>query len=394
MNKTLCRALTSISIISTFSVLATSFTDPIDGMFDMGEYLAENAYGFLPIPIVITEPAVGFGGGMFGLFLHENEQEKEQRQQQALQSIDGGAQLIPPAVSVFGGAATENGTWFAAFGHRRTWNQDSIRYMGGLGYGNAFVDVSTPFNDVLLPSKFESDTKGMGGIQHLQFRIENTDLFLGLSQTYTRSEVRASDPRISKLLEAVFGDSSTSSGLGFTLEYDTTNSFFFPTSGISVETEYMWYREGLGGDFNYDTLAFSLTSYHALSPRFTLIGHASFDALESKEHDSSSLSSSLPPLTQPYIDMRGIAAYAYQNDIASTLQTQLMWHVDPRWTVLGFGGIGSVAKEASELYSDKQWAYGLGFRYQIARRYGIHTGMDFAFSDDEKAFYFNVGSGF
>lgn len=27
----------------------------------MGEHLAENAYGFLPIPIIITEPAVGYG---------------------------------------------------------------------------------------------------------------------------------------------------------------------------------------------------------------------------------------------------------------------------------------------------------------------------------------------
>ncbi|OEF88403.1 hypothetical protein [Vibrio splendidus] len=42
---------------------AVSFIDEIDGQLDMGEYLAENAYGFLPVPILITEPAVGYGGG-------------------------------------------------------------------------------------------------------------------------------------------------------------------------------------------------------------------------------------------------------------------------------------------------------------------------------------------
>ncbi|BCB42127.1 hypothetical protein VagYM19_12540 [Vibrio alginolyticus] len=34
------------------------------------------------------------------------------------------------------------------------------------------------------------------------------------------------------------------------------------------------------------------------------------------------------------------------------------------------------------------------FRYQIARRHGLHIGMDYALSDEESAIYFNVGSGF
>ena len=50
---------TSVLLTSTyFGLLATSplaeaisFFDPIDGQLDMGEYLAENAYGFLPVPI-------------------------------------------------------------------------------------------------------------------------------------------------------------------------------------------------------------------------------------------------------------------------------------------------------------------------------------------------------
>ncbi|WP_264877307.1 BamA/TamA family outer membrane protein [Vibrio agarivorans] len=390
MKKTLCLAFTSISLIS-FSSHASTFTDPIDGMFDMGEYLAENAYGFLPVPIVITEPAVGFGAGMFGVFLHENEQEKEKRKKQALHSLDGGARLIPPAVTVFGGAATENGTWFAAFGHRRTWKQDSIRYMGGAGYGNAFVDVGGLFERTI-----ETDTKGLGGIQHLQFRMDDSDLFLGFSQSYIRSEIRSSNNFVDAIFKRRFGESSTTSGLGITLEYDTTNSFFFPTEGMSIETEYKWYRDVFGSDFEYDTFAFSVTKYQPLSSRFTLVGYATLDSLEQKEESNAPNFPGLsqPPLAKPYIDMRGIAAYAYSGDTVSTLQAQLMWHIDPRWSLLGFGGVGSVADQASNLYSENEWAYGVGFRYQFARRYGIHMGMDFAFSDDENAFYFNLGSGF
>ncbi len=90
---------------------AINFFDPIDGQLDMGEYLAENAYGFLPVPIVITEPAVGYGLGFTGVFLHESDEQREKRRKLAETSLDGGAQLLTPAITAIGGFATENGTW-------------------------------------------------------------------------------------------------------------------------------------------------------------------------------------------------------------------------------------------------------------------------------------------
>ena len=44
------------------------FFDPGDGHLDLS-YFLENPRGFLPIPIVVTEPAVGYGGGAAGMFL-------------------------------------------------------------------------------------------------------------------------------------------------------------------------------------------------------------------------------------------------------------------------------------------------------------------------------------
>lgn len=40
--------------------------DPEDGKFDMSVWLG-TATGFLPSPIIITEPAVGYGGGLYHL---------------------------------------------------------------------------------------------------------------------------------------------------------------------------------------------------------------------------------------------------------------------------------------------------------------------------------------
>ncbi|GAM63012.1 outer membrane protein [Vibrio ishigakensis] len=220
--------LIASSLVSA-DAFAVSFTDPVDGMLDMGEYLAENAYGFLPIPIIITEPAVGYGGGFAGMFLHETEEQKEKRRKLAMSSLDGGAQLIPPAVTIAGGAATENGTWFALLGHRRVWREDSIRYIGGIGMGTAIMDYYPFSQGALQDVGFEIETEGFGGMQKLQFRIADTKLFLGVQQFYANSEVSVKLP--ANLGTYKFGDTTSS---GWVLTCSTilkTVSFFQPQGG-------------------------------------------------------------------------------------------------------------------------------------------------------------------
>ena len=130
--------------------MATGLIDPEDGMVDMSRYLQENPYGFLPIPLVITEPAVGYGGGLFGLFLHGKGRQ-----------VDG--QFIPPAMSAFGGGGTQNGTWFVGGGHRHTWQDDHIRYLVAGGYADVNLDIYS--GDVLgfgNNRAVETETRGKG----------------------------------------------------------------------------------------------------------------------------------------------------------------------------------------------------------------------------------------
>ncbi|WP_203218758.1 hypothetical protein [Vibrio sp. S11_S32] len=114
------------------TVQAASFTDPMDGAFDMGEVIAENPYAFMPIPVILTEPAIGYGARLCGLFLNESKEARTKRKKMALESPDGGAKLLPPNFTIAGAAGTQNGTWFAGIGHRHTWLDDRIRYFGGM----------------------------------------------------------------------------------------------------------------------------------------------------------------------------------------------------------------------------------------------------------------------
>ena len=369
---------------------ASDFFDEQDGQLDLGHYLAENAYGFLPIPMLITEPAVGVGGGLVGLFLHETEEEKVRRMQKARESIDGGAQLMPAAMTLVGAAGTENGTWLAFAGHRHSWLQDTIRYTGIAGVANANLDIYSRLGGRLPPEhaiQFDTETQAVFALQKAQFRVAKTPLMLGVKQIWSQSSVSSSDALVDWILKNRLGDSSTTSGLGLVAEYDTRDNMFFPKKGFTVSSEYMVFDEAIGSDINYQTLNVSGEVYVPIIEHWTFAAAASYDAIYGDDNE-------LTPTAKPFVNLRGVSAFRYQGDQVATVQSQLMYHFDHRWTVSGFYGYGQTANDSNYENQDSVNAYGVGFRYQIARRYGIHMGVDLARSGDDNAIYFQVGSGF
>src|SRR5687767_8674310 len=82
----------------------SKFRDPDDGQIDLSRFLA-TPRNFLPVPLIVTEPAVGYGGGLAGMFLRPRK--------------DAGSEgFARPNISIVGGIATENGTWAAFAGDR------------------------------------------------------------------------------------------------------------------------------------------------------------------------------------------------------------------------------------------------------------------------------------
>jgi len=80
------------------------FISKEDGAVDMSEFLNSNT-GFLPVPIIITEPAVGFGGGLALAYFHKGKTFE-----------NDGPKGLSPTVSFLAGAYTSNGTWFVLGG--------------------------------------------------------------------------------------------------------------------------------------------------------------------------------------------------------------------------------------------------------------------------------------
>src|SRR5215831_12889223 len=85
-----------------------SMRDSLDGAFDVSDYLIE-ANGFVPVPVIITEPALGgFGFGIVPVFLKKNPP--------YIDSVNGNVKVTPVAPTITGGIGlyTANNTWMTA----------------------------------------------------------------------------------------------------------------------------------------------------------------------------------------------------------------------------------------------------------------------------------------
>jgi hypothetical protein len=95
----------------------------------------------------------------------------------------------------------------------------------------------------------------------------------------------------------------------------------------------------------------------------------------------------------PFIDMRGVPKMQYQGENAAKAEVELRWQFWKRFSLVGFIGEGIAWTELERFERQKTVTIGGGgFRYELARRYKLHMGVDAAFGPDGPAFYVQFGS--
>jgi hemolysin activation/secretion protein len=84
----------------------------------------------------------------------------------------------------------------------------------------------------------------------------------------------------------------------------------------------------------------------------------------------------------------------YQGDQVAFLEMEARWQWAARWSVVPFGGLGTtrVAQRASADDGQSVGSGGIGFRYELARKFGLLAGLDVAHSPGTTAVYIQVGN--
>lgn len=383
------------TLLSSYVANASSsqFFDSLDGQFDASQYLSENAYGFLPVPIIITDPAVDGGLGAVGLFFHENEEEKDARLKAMQNSENASSHLLPPSVSAVMGAYTGNNSYFLGGGHLGFFDKGNIRYLGGAGYGDINLDFYGTGN-IELTKAIELNTSAAAIFQTLKFKMADSAFFLGPTIRYIKAEITPTNlndlvgdlpPQWQDFLTDLLTQSITSSGAGFVLEYDSRNNFYSPETGLKYELNYLWFDDKIGSDLDYQLTELTGLHYFRLNENWRTAFRIEVNYANSAEI--------LPPYAIPSVSLRGIPSARYQGNATAVSELELTYAINYRWDLSVFAGMGKASDEFSEFSrAESLISKGVGFRYQIARRYGFKMGIDIAQGPEDTVFYIQAGS--
>lgn len=350
------------------------FKDPEDGYFDLTKFILSKR-GFLAVPIVITEPAIGYGGGAALLFM-----------KYAPPPPPGAPppkRYVPPTITAVAGGLTENGTWFGGLIHMGVWQEDNLRYLGALGRAHAVLKYYG--NGGGGPGlNYETDAWLL--LQQIQKRIGDTNWFYGAKYLYMGPDTTFSVGNSNVPDIRSFEFDSATAGAGAMLSYDSRNNNFTPTKGIKTEWFAGYYDEALGGDFSYWRVDAFNVFYWEVAPKLTL-------GLRVEGHFTPG-DGRVPFYHQPSINLRGVPAARYQGRHSLVTELELDWSVSPRWTLVVFGGDGRVSSQDFSDLADAEdvFGYGAGVRYTLARKLGIKGGLDFAWSKEDSGIYITVGS--
>ena len=345
------------------------FIDPEDGQFDLS-YFLENPRGFLPIPIIITEPAVGYGGGIAGMFLRPRREAGQ----------EGWARPNISGAGIFG---TENGTWGAFGGDTSLWLDGRLKTLVGAGTGRANLDFyGAGLNLPALDQGVRYSLQFSGAVAQASWQLaDKSPWWAGLRYVYADVDPTLRDDAIVPgLAEAVRVKVSAPTAI---LEYDSRDNVFTPTEGVYAETSYLASRRSLGASDDFDRFQQLLTGWLPLQPRLTFGARGNY----------AWSSSGTPFFLRPFIVLRGVPAVRYQGDQAVSGEAELRWQFHERWSAVAFGGAGATrASRRNDVLRQSVGSGGVGFRYELARKFGLNAGIDIAHSPGTTAVYFVIGN--
>ena len=331
--------------------------DTLDNKFDITHYLTENI-GVVPYIIPITEPAIGIGAVLGGVYFMEKDE------------LDERPDLLTAAAGL-----TDNQSWVVGGAYIGFWNQDRIRYRGVFGYTDLNLGFYGEDQD-----KIAFEARALVFSQEMRFRLGNSAFFLGGKYGLDFVKIPLFDG--SESVDPIDLDLVNS---GFTAigEYDQLNNPFSPTRGLKVHFSYLQNWEALGSTKNWGKFRFFSNWYGQTGERY----------LPALRLEANLGTGEIPFYSRPFIDLRGIPALRYQGDLTLLIETEHTYNLDLRWGVLAFGGLGIAYASLEDPTNNLEaWNYGAGIRYLLSRGFGIKAGMDVARGPEDWAVYVTVGT--
>src|SRR3954469_5231386 len=147
-----------------FTKAPSRFRSEEDGWLDASGFL-DKKYGFLPIVLPITEPAVGYGAAVGLAFISSPLGEAK-------------AGYNRPNITLVGGFGTANGTHGAMIGDVRHWLDDHLQTIAGLLYGSVNLDFYGVGREAQLSAHpLHYNLEPVGGLVQGKYRLGDSRIW-------------------------------------------------------------------------------------------------------------------------------------------------------------------------------------------------------------------------
>jgi len=347
------------------------FFDEQDGYLDLSEFL-EHPMGFLPLVIPITEPAVGYGAAFAPVFISPGPKPSPGKAER-------------PQIWALGGMMTENGSDGVLGMYKATWGDGRLETL----IAGADASVNLDFHGIGENLQFggnpmQYNLDAVGGVVQGRYRVGESDWWLGAR--YIRAQVDASFVRPAGFPDIIPERSFTTDlgGLSLLIKHETFDNVFTPTKGHTWEFDLNFYDPAFGADGTWQI-------WDAAAIHYWPVGKSVTIGLKTDLHAASG---DAPFFMLPSVQLRGVPAMSIQGDVIASSELEARWQFHPRFSVLGFVGAGAAWRDTKRLEDIATTVSGgVGFRYLISRRYGLHMGIDVAKAENEDpALYVQFGS--
>jgi hypothetical protein len=340
---------------------------------------AKSRWGkLLPLPIFITEPAIGEGLGATLIYFHREDETDKPRVSTAREIGKTSQRSKPPptATGIFG-FYTNNDSAALGIGHSNSFDEDNWRLLA--------ASAEARINSQLYLDDAPFDFRLEGNLLYAQLkrRLGDSNAFVGASLSYLDAKTRffTGVPEIDDLdlLQSGFVDL----GMALSLFYDTRDNTILPVDGYLAELAGWRHADGAGADFDYSETKLKGLYYLDIADTWVV----------GLRLEMAQASGDVPFYAAPYVKLRGIPALRYQGKAAGAVEIEVRRQFGDRWVGSVFTGSGKVNSGFTFGDTDDDIvSAGIGARYLVFPQQDAWVGLDLARGPEDTAWYIQMGS--
>src|ERR1044072_2597197 len=326
-------------------------------------------------PIPVSSPAIGSGVVLVGLYVFK---------------VKESDMKPPPSVAGLVGAFTNNGSRGGALGGRLYFSENKYQTTFALAKGRANFDF---FGIGRRPNAegISVPLTVKGTIFFGEFmRNVGRDIFIGPRFQYRNLDISLDGTQTPGGFVIPDIDRNTiSSALGIHVQRDKRDSTFYPRKGCLLDVTGDFFAKGLGSRRQYQTYKVSYQLYHSLAPKQVLAYRGMF----------CSANQNVPfydlCLYGTQSNLRGYTGGEFQNRRMFATQAEYRRELKGRFGVVGFGGLGGIARRLNQFRSDELLpAAGGGLRFTLDKKNHINYRIDWAVGREGHTLSIGVGEAF